>query len=193
VARPPLLHPDLGSNPAEMATSKGYAVITRAVPIDLAQQAAEEISKGVLKIKSKRPKYTEFEAPSICFRIRDEFMENGDRKPVEELLEHSILPSSKHINVGTFHESTPDPNTSMTAGKGQVYLTIALTDLGTVNGWFIFLEGSHKRDPSPPFSIAQWKQVSLNVDAGDAVVWRGDLIYLHSPGGGASFMTVVFD
>lgn len=80
----------------------------------------------------------------------------------------------------------------MTAKKGQVYVTIALTDLNPKTGWFIFLEGSHRR-ASTTFSVAEWNQVGLDIKAGDAVVWRGDLSYLHSSGGGASFMTMVFE
>ena len=80
----------------------------------------------------------------------------------------------------------------MTAGKGQVYVTVALTDLNPKSGWFILLEGSHRRESTTTFSIAQWKQVSLDIKAGDAIAWRGDLGYLHSSGGGASFMTMVF-
>ncbi len=49
-----------------MANASGYKVIKGAVPADLAQVAAEEVSKGSLKIKTQRIKYTEFEVPLIC-------------------------------------------------------------------------------------------------------------------------------
>ncbi len=98
----------------------------------------------------------------------------------------------KSINIGTFHSTSPDPSKPKTGGRGQVYVTIALTDLNSESGWFVLLEGSHQQKPeSTPAS--EWKEASLNLSAGDAVVWRGDLAYLHSPGGGGKFETLVYE
>lgn len=58
----------------KMAYANGYAVIKGAVPLNLVQQAAEEMSKGSLKVIVQRVKYKEFEVPGVCSQIRDEFM-----------------------------------------------------------------------------------------------------------------------
>lgn len=68
---------------------------------------------------------------------------------------------------------------------------MALTDLSPKNGLFIFLAKSHKHI-SESASAAGWEESSLDLKAGDAVVWRGDLAYLHSSGGGGKFETLVF-
>ncbi|KAL9123960.1 MAG: hypothetical protein Q9217_006664 [Psora testacea] len=175
-----------------MAHTNGYAVIRGAVRLDLIQEAAVMISKGSLKVIYQRVKYNEFEVPGVCSQIRDEFMASSDKAPVAALLDRTIVPTPKHINIGIFHESNPDPTKAMTAGEGKVYVTVALTDLNPKTGWFVLLKGSHRRESKKTISIAQWEQVSLDVKAGDAIVWRGDLGYLHSSGGGGSFMTIVF-
>ena len=44
---------------------------------------------------------------------------------------------------------------AMTAEKEQVYVTIVLTDLNSESGWFIFLEGSHRRKLTAIFLAAE--------------------------------------
>ena len=96
----------------------------------------------------------------------------------------------KSINVGTFHPTIPDPSKLKTGAKGQVYVTIALTNLNSETGWFEFLEGSHRQGLK---GTEELKKASLNLSAGDAVIWWGDLVYLHSPGGGGKFETLVYE
>lgn len=76
--------------------------------------------------------------------------------------------------------------------KGEIFVTVALTELNARTGWFVFLEGSHK---SPPkfASKSEWRKMNLDLSIGDALVWQGDLAYLHSAGGGGKFMTLVYD
>jgi ectoine hydroxylase-related dioxygenase (phytanoyl-CoA dioxygenase family) len=102
------------------------------------------------------------------------------------LLESKTIPPPKSINVGIFHKIDTDPTRPKTGLKGEVYVTIALSDLSPTNGLFIFLAKSHKRER------VEWEENRLDLKAGDVVVWRGDLAYLHSAGGGGKFQTLVF-
>jgi len=147
----------------------------------------------------------EMEVPSSCNEIKKhltnvswaiyvhcvitEYKQNGSTNVVQQVADNANI-KLKSINVGKFNNTEDDP-IPVTGKKGQVYITIALTPLGSNNGWFEFLEGSHKRNSTDP--ITKWKRAALTLEAGDAVVWRGDLVYLHSSGGGASFMTMIFE
>lgn len=71
-----------------------------------------------------------------------------------------------------------------TAEKGEIYATVALTQLSAKNNWYTFYKGSKVNQPIPSETAA------LSLDVGDAVVWRGDLIYFHSPGGRAGLGVV---
>lgn len=93
-------------------------------------------------------------------------------------------PSS--INLGIFHQTQADPSRLKTANDKEVYITIAVTDLGPENGWFTFYEGSHQR--KPPFG----NPVCLDLKAGDAVAWSGRIVYSHTSGGGGIFITLVY-
>jgi ectoine hydroxylase-related dioxygenase (phytanoyl-CoA dioxygenase family) len=106
------------------------------------------------------------------------------------LLETESVSAPKSLNIGIFHETTPDPTKKKTGLKGEVYVTVALTNLNPENGLFIFLAKSHKRTSEN--TSAGWKESRLDLMAGDAVVWRGDMAYLHSFGGGGKFETLVF-
>ncbi|KAJ5974756.1 hypothetical protein N7481_008463 [Penicillium waksmanii] len=93
---------------------------------------------------------------------------------------NTIPPEPSSVNLGVFHQSQADPSRLKTANDKEVYVTIAVTDLGEKNGWFTFYEGSHKR--KPPFG----NPVCLNLEAGDAVAWSGSIVYSHTSGGGVS-------
>ncbi|KAH8674389.1 hypothetical protein BGZ60DRAFT_429400 [Tricladium varicosporioides] len=174
-----------------MAEVTGYTMIRNAIPLGLAQQAANAIP-GELEVMVKRQKYTEFRVPPLCLKIQEEFITNyGRHSDLAQLLETKSVPPPKSINIGIFHETTPDPTKMKTGLKGEVYVIIALTDLSPANGLFIFLAKSHKRT-SESASVVDWEESRLDLKAGDAVVWRGDLAYLHPPGGGGKFETLVF-
>lgn len=116
--------------------------------------------------------------------------QNTDKSALTKLFHQKPVPSQPdHIFVGIFRETEADPKKLKTAEKGEIYATIALTPLSPTNGWYNFYEGSRARRPilAGNNSIA-----TLSLDVGDAVVWRGDLIYFHSPGGGGMFQTIVY-
>jgi hypothetical protein len=103
------------------------------------------------------------------------------------------VPAPISTGVGMFHVTKADPTDLKTGVKGDVHVTFALTDPCPENGWFIFMEGSHRRtSPSTWEKMRTWKRVHLNMKAGDAVVWYGHLIYIHSSGGGGKFETLVY-
>jgi ectoine hydroxylase-related dioxygenase (phytanoyl-CoA dioxygenase family) len=110
-----------------------------------------------------------------------------DRNVFASLMDSKPIPNAPNdLFTGRFHETNAEPTKLKTAQKNQVYVTIALTDLSSSNGWYTFYEDSHSR--TSPLS----KLVALDLKAGDAVVWRGDLVYIHSSGGGGVFLTLVF-
>ena len=55
-----------------MANSAGYTIIRGAIPLSLIQQAALAIKD--MKVKKEMDKYTEYEVPSVCYAVRDEFI-----------------------------------------------------------------------------------------------------------------------
>lgn len=172
-----------------MASSLGYEVIRNAVPSDLAKKSADALSKQPLH---RREKYDAYEIlPVECYHIRDKFLDDADKSALTELLKPKPVPSKPdHIFVGTFRETEADPNMLKTAEDSEVYVTIALTDLSPNNGWYTFYASSRKNQPMT--SLTTLKTVTLDLKAGDAVIWRGDLIYFHSPGGGGVFETLVY-
>lgn len=109
-----------------------------------------------------------------------------DKDLVAPLFYPNQTPSSPQtLNLGMFHETDADPTKLMTAGP-RIYVTIAITRLSPSNRWFTFYEGSHQH------RSRLGRKVALDLEAGDAVAWRGDLVYFHSPGGGGIFLVLSF-
>ncbi|KAF7877682.1 hypothetical protein EAF04_001353 [Stromatinia cepivora] len=174
-----------------MANTTGYKIIRNAISLPLVQQAADLIP-GDLVVIVEREKFTEFKIPKISLDIRDEFIRAyGECSDLAELLETSKIPPPKPTNIGIFHPTKPVSTKKKTGLKGEVYATVALTDLSPATGLFIFLAGSHKHTLEGN-SNDEWKECYLDLKAGDAIIWRGDLSYLHSSGGGGKFQTLVF-
>ncbi|KAF2806115.1 uncharacterized protein BDZ99DRAFT_104182 [Mytilinidion resinicola] len=172
-----------------MASGVGYAVIPGAISLSPVQQAVSAVSGGV-KVKRATEKYTEYEVPSICINIRDEFIKKQTDDPsLAQFLDRQPVSQLRSVNVGVFRETdNADPKKVYGAGKEEIYVTIALTGLDSGNGWYILIEKSYDRSPSQ----TSWNDASMKLKAGDAVVWRGDLLYRHPPGGGGTFMTLVY-
>lgn len=186
-----------------MTESLGYEVISGAIPKELALRAVEILSK---QPRHHREKYDAYEIPPICAEIRDEFVEvvnldlfplidadigqNTDKIALTKLFHPKPVPSQPdHIFVGVFRETEADPKKLKTAERREIYATIALTPLSPDNGWYNFYEGSRASESS----LADNNHIAtLNLDVGDAMVWRGDLIYFHPPGGGGMFQTIVY-
>lgn len=94
-----------------------------------------------------------------------------------------------HVFAGKFRETRANPSLpKRTAARDEIYVTIALTDLSPDNGWYIFYEGSRADHPIPDEN----RTVQMRLEAGDAVIWRGDLVYTHPTGGGGMFQTLVY-
>ncbi|KAL3483312.1 hypothetical protein BJX62DRAFT_82559 [Aspergillus germanicus] len=168
-----------------MANSPGYVVIRSPIPQPDASEAAASVLRSPLV--QRHEKYTEHEVPTICRKLKDDFMKVVDRNVFASLMDSKPLPNAPNdLFAGRFHETNAEPTKLKTAQKNQVYATIALTDLSSSNGWYTFYEDSHSR--TSPLS----KLAALDLKAGDAVVWRGDLVYIHSSGGGGVFLTLVF-
>lgn len=186
-----------------MTSSLGYEVIPKAISESLAFEAARTLPN---QPKHQREKYDAVEIPAICHKITDEFVnvverdpstladtdirQNTDKSALTRLFHPNPVPSQPdHIFVGVFRETEADPKKLKTAERGEIYATIALTPLSSTNGWYTFYEGSRANNPIP---AGDRSTATVNLDVGDAVVWRGDLIYFHSSGGGGIFQTIVY-
>ncbi|KAM5485863.1 hypothetical protein McanCB56680_001551 [Microsporum canis] len=162
-----------------MASTLGFEVIRNAVPSDLVKKGADALPK---QTQHRREKYDAYEVPYECHK-------DADKVALIELLKPKPIPlKPNYIFAGIFRETDADPSKLKTAEEGEVYVTIALTNLNSNNGWYTFYAGSRKNEP-----MTCSHPVALDLRAGDAVIWRGDLIYFHSPGGGGAFETLVYN
>ncbi|EQL29685.1 hypothetical protein BDFG_07738 [Blastomyces dermatitidis ATCC 26199] len=170
-----------------MAPSLGYEIIRNAVPVEL----VEKVANALQAPKHRREKYDAYEVPPPCYEIRDKFLKDADKSALVKFFEpQPVPPHLDHIFVGIFRETEPNPEQLKTANENEIYVTIALTNLNSKSGWYTFYEGS--RTSQAMTSLASWSTVSLDLKPGDAVIWRGDLLYLHSAGGGGVFQTLVY-
>ncbi|SPB49760.1 unnamed protein product [Aspergillus niger] len=156
-----------------MTSTQGFIVLRQVVSQALVQALGNEL--GVVILESKptvcREKYKEYQVPPLGYSVRDEFSKNTDGNRLAPLFYPNPVPRvPSSINVGVFHQTDADPSKLKTANAEEVYVTIAITDLGEHNGWFTFYEGSHSRQP--PLGPA----ISLNLKEGDAVAWSGKLV-----------------
>ena len=70
-------------------------------------------------------------------------------------------------------------------GKHELlYVIVALTDLGHGNGLHELLGGSHASRHPRHTPEKHWNYVRTELNPGDALIWRGDLLYMLSPKGG---------
>ena len=190
----------------EMENSRGFMVIPQCVSVALVKQLATEFDVDIAKRKPTvcREKYNEYEVSSLGIAVRDDFVkvwiipeliseqrlrkkQNVEKGMLEPLFSTTAVPHQPtSINMGIFHQTHADPSKLKTANEEEVYITIAVTDLGQENGWFTLYEGSHQR--KPPIG----NPVDLNLKAGDAVAWSGRIVYSHTSGGGGKFITLVY-
>jgi ectoine hydroxylase-related dioxygenase (phytanoyl-CoA dioxygenase family) len=184
--------------------SRGYAIIRGVISLDVARELLASIP-GTLKVLINEEEYTEYEAPPLALRIRQDFdkvspilsraishantlffAKNGDKTEVRQLLGRSDE-KLWATTVGAFHKTNVTPTRRKGRAKA-VYITIALTDLNPENGWFTFLEGSHRTDPSV------CAKVEFRIKAGDAIVWSGDVRFMTNPlGGGGYHLTFAYE
>ena len=52
----------------------GYALIEKAIPLELTEEAVDVISKGLKEKRKFTEKFTEFVIPAVATKIRDYFM-----------------------------------------------------------------------------------------------------------------------
>lgn len=172
-----------------MTNREGFIVIRDSVSVALVKQLAAELDAG---LEGKKPtvcreKYNEYEVSSLGIAVKDDFEKCTAKGRLASLFNSNAVPQQPtSVHLGIFHHTNADPSKLKTANEEEVYVTIAVTDLGQDNGWFTFYEGSHRR--KPPLG----QSVSLNLKAGDAVAWSGNIVYSHTPGGGGKFITLVY-
>jgi hypothetical protein len=202
-----------------MAATDGYAIIRNVIPADLAHQAAASIP-GTLKVRVEYDGLIEYDpqnhdddpqncgkpkSPSFGDRIRDYFVKvnptpiqrlsitltfpakKGDKTDLLQLLNRASGEKLVLTSVGVFHQPKAKPTEIKRGLEGTVYVTIAVTKLNAEDGWFTFLKGSHRGTP-----FTDWVRVDLQMNAGDAVVWSGDLRYINSSEGGGKFVTLTY-
>lgn len=189
-----------------MANSRGFFVIPKCVDIALVNKLATEFESDPHRRKPSvyREKYNEYEVSPLGTEVKNDFVKvffaetllvlfqakkqkNADKDLLKPFFPAHAIPSEpSSVNLGVFHKTQADPSRLKTANDNEIYVTIAVTDLGEENGWFTFYEGSHQR--KPPFG----DPVCLNLKAGDAVAWSGSVVYSHTSGGGGIFITLVY-
>ncbi|EAS29654.3 uncharacterized protein CIMG_08400 [Coccidioides immitis RS] len=169
-----------------MANALGFEIVEAVVSSALANEAADALLK---QTQHRREKYDAYNVPNECLLIVNKFLESPGTSALAEFLKLTALPlRPTNVFAGMFRETNADPNKLKTAEEGEVYITIALTDLSPKNGWYTFYPGSRKTQP-----LTSMEPVALDLKAGDAVIWRGDLVYFHTPGGGGMFLTLVYN
>lgn len=167
-----------------MTDSLGYDVIRKAIPKELAQRATKAL---LTQPKHSKEKYDAFEMPPVCGEVTAEFINKIEKTALERISQ----PKAKHDHVfaGQFRETAVQPQKTYTAFKDEIYATIALTPLSPETGWYIFYEGTRANEKEPKDNT---RKAALSLDIGDVVVWRGDLLYFHSAGGGGMFQTIAY-
>ncbi len=91
-----------------------------------------------------------------------------------------------------FHSAKVDTSVPKSGRKDNALVIIALTKLDSTSGWFELLEGSHQKSPEHK-SVDDLKRADFVLEPGDAVIWRGDLSYYRTSGGGGKFEILVYD
>jgi len=90
-----------------------------------------------------------------------------------------------------------DPTYSMLQSHNslQIYVLIALNHLNSAVGLYTFFYGSHGPLHPRHTPVSSWYAGNgdLNLSPGDAIIYRGDISYLLSPGGGGMFEILVYD
>ena len=74
------------------------------------------------------------------------------------------------------------------AQRQWLYVVVALTDLNFENGLYELLGGSHANKKPGRTFMDHWNPVRNELNPGDALIWRGDLLYLLSPNGGGKYV-----
>lgn len=93
----------------------------------------------------------------------------------------------KTSTVGSFLPGDPrDVRYSLlhVGHQDQVYVHIALNRLCPPSGFYHILRGSHLRKHPANTPVASWSTVDIILEEGDAIIWRGDVSYFLSSGGG---------
>lgn len=71
-----------------------------------------------------------------------------------------------------------------TGHKDDIYVHIALNRLCTQSGFYKILKGSHLSRHPGMTPVSDWSEADIDLKEGDAIIWRCDLAYFVSSGGG---------
>ena len=75
-----------------------------------------------------------------------------------------------------------------TGAKNKIYVTIALSTCNRATGMYSLLKKSH-HDKNPRITpVSEWEQEDIALNPGDALIWRGDVSYMMSAGGGGKWV-----
>lgn len=195
-----------------MGSTSGFTVLRQVIPTARVRDAAEAINND-LKVVFRRDKFSEYAVPAAGQAVCDDFikvcssliwiyvvlkfLKNGRAKLQDFVAPSKVPERPTSIHVGIFHSlQTPDPQPLFSGKDGsptkkRIFVTIALTTLNDETGWYTLLEGSHLQPHGTHQS--EWKRTSLNLSAGDVIIWHGNLAYLQSHGGGGKFETLIYE
>ena len=72
----------------------------------------------------------------------------------------------------------------------RIAVTIALNPCNPDTGMYLLLRGSHHEKHPSLIPVKEWDNSIISLDAGDALIWRGDLFYFLSPRIGGRWLTL---
>ncbi|KAL9132039.1 MAG: hypothetical protein Q9217_000167 [Psora testacea] len=163
-----------------MAGDTGYVIIPRAISRDQAQKTAEGIHEGLQPTETFNNRFS-YPLTQLAREVIMDFTKNHIDKLQDFFAPTPVPRTPSGEGVGIFRSNQPYPKPRVS--KNMVFVTIALTSLNTSTGWYTLLEGS---EPA-------WKNVDKKLEPGDAIVWRGDVPVVESPGGGGKFINVTYN
>ncbi|KAI9035056.1 uncharacterized protein KD926_004672 [Aspergillus affinis] len=121
---------------AKMANSQGFIVLPNAVSERLIQNLASELDANISNTvpTARLEKYNEYQVSPLGYAVKDDFIKNSDKSQFASLFRFNAVPQHPaSTNIGVFHETKADPSKLKTANEEEVYVTIAVTDLGQHN------------------------------------------------------------
>ncbi|CAD6585727.1 MAG: hypothetical protein ASARMPRED_002292 [Alectoria sarmentosa] len=182
---------------ASTVEADGYLIIRNAIPIEKVREVVAIIAKG-LSVNARSETALIYATPVQAYMVRDAFVSiwRPALHPFYDPMGKTIPKMPKANIVGSFENSDPTSfrkSILHTGSKDEIYVHIALTNLSPDNGFYTLLRGSHQTKHPGLTPVNDWIRTPIDLQEGDALVWRGDLSYLLSSNGGGKWQCLTFE
>ena len=195
--------PQTPSQDINSAEFGGFKILRNAVQVSIVRELTSVVSRR-LPVNANSETHQAYVTPFPAYQLRDDFNSVSlsymracfwlTVQNCRDALQDFYIPMQKKIPampktsiVGSFLPGDPrEARYSLlhVGNKDQIYVHIALNRLCWQSGFYNILKGSHLgRHPSRT-PVNSWSSADINLEEGDAIIWRGDLAYFLSPGGG---------